>query len=234
MSKAGNEEGPHTFFDNFVVCECKSSVRRKRPWVVFTDASVTTQPEVRIRSYPATPLGVALLKDLSEEGDIQSLALFSEGGRLGYAAATALGGMQGVEEVTPETAKQGARPASPKESNVDVAFAAIASVLGAAKAKSAVESEYWDIVRMVIPVVVINTPLFECFLDRDNDIQVISRDEMIVLWRNPGIGPGQPTVVHVVKEEVLPNLVKRISDFFQHIRVTRDEILRHIGDRFRA
>jgi hypothetical protein len=92
----------------------------------------------------------------------------------------------------------------------DPAFKALTQVLGAARAMTKEEKSYHRSFRVVFPIVVLNTTLFEAFLDDSSNVQVELRDEMALLWR--GTDRGSESVVHIVTEERLPHLISRLLE----------------------
>jgi hypothetical protein len=62
----------------------------------------------------------------------------------------------------------------------------------------------------VFPIVVLNTPLLEAFLDDSSNVQVERRAEMALLWRGPD--RESQSIVHIVTEERLPHLISRLFE----------------------
>jgi hypothetical protein len=108
------------------------------------------------------------------------------------------------------TTAQGLRK---KGDNMDVAYQAVMSAAKAAVArgitiKTLFESDPWDepFVELVIPVVVIETQLYEYFLDEDEENRLRRIPSGLLSFGNPIPGHNQATLVYIVTKEAFPNL----------------------------
>jgi len=179
-------------FELFTVCECKSGPKAQRPWVVFSgDWWPNERDDETITFYPGTDLGRRVLAIV--RGDAEDVELFAMPDRCGYSAACAF-------------------------SEHDTAFAAISSLAAAAHSKSKVKpDEFTSVCRIVIPLLVVSTPLFECWLDDSGEMRLEERDSIVLKWNNPVVLHGSATVMHVVHERALPDFAAKIRAAFEHI-----------------
>jgi len=147
------------------VVECKSS--SEKPWVVFTSLKRKNErAAVRLRA--ASLAGKSYLIKAALDEDVRALELFRLRERVGYGVTQAF-----------TTGK-------------DVAYAAL---MGAAKA--AVDqlrdfTDNWEesepLALIVLPVVVTDARLFECFIDPSGSLQLEEASRLTVSWQHPGVG----------------------------------------------
>jgi hypothetical protein len=118
------------------------------------------------------------------------------------------------------TTAQGLRK---KGDNMDVAYQAVMSAAKAAVArgitiKTLFESDPWDepFVELVIPVVVIETQLYEYFLDEDEENRLRRIPSGLLSFGNPIPGHNQATLVYIVTKEGLPEFASSLAGLSQH------------------
>lgn len=109
------------------------------------------------------------------------------------------------------------------KSDNDLAYAALMSAAKAAigitdwldtasKAEKA-GSLYFTV---VIPVLVLDSPLFSCCLDDNNEIRVLPIQRCSIQWANQ-VGAMPNTIVEVVTKESLPDFLQEMNDAFAQI-----------------
>ncbi len=86
----------------------------------------------------------------------------------------------------------------------------------AAKAASAQATQFDrdggpDVFQLVLPVVVVGGPLFECYLDDDGQIAVEAITSGTLVWRNPLVDVGH-TILNVLAESEVPQFAAAARD----------------------
>lgn len=196
------------YLQTHVVCECKSGGKRNRPWVVFS-TDCRGNRLVTGEAYFGTPLGIETLAMALEETD-PSLDVFVTPGRVGYSIACAL--LEGPQ-------------------SDDAAYNAVAGVTSAAHAIATEPppSLVW-LCRLVLPVLVVSTPLIECWLDENGENQLAERDMLTLVWGDAVRTESTGAVIHVVHERALDAYVAKVRSAFEHLReVSHDYLERSIG-----
>ncbi|MBV8759302.1 MAG: hypothetical protein JO257_18590 [Deltaproteobacteria bacterium] len=201
-------EGVQFFCDFFFTCECKNNARADRPWLVFTDIHAAPTNFPLMMGLPMSGLAMQLMFRVTADREFdETTALeFFAPRRVGYGAVQpSFGG--------------GTKP----RENYDGAHQAITSVLSAANAKTNVTSGLYKIVRIVLPVVVITAPLYECYLDEHGQIQLESREEMTMFWRNPQVGLPD-SIVFIVREPAMPAFIEKAKKGFEGVFSFEDDL----------
>lgn len=198
--------GVTMYFDLFTVCECKSNPKGHRPWIVFSDEHASMESTFRVQAHAATKLGEWLLREAVLEHEIERLELFAQP-RLGHSVRCArLGDM------------------NPRENDQDPAYEAVMSVLAAARAKADITVNGYEVFRIVLPLVVVDADLYECWLDRRDELKLEPRDEMAVLAKHqPGLETNAHSMIYIVREAALAGWIKRVEA--AHYALSRNEEL---------
>ena len=180
----------HGEFDNRAIfalaIECKSG--KSKPWVLFTETG----------DYPATlcvsrrassASGRAVLNALSNSEDIQSLSLFSVPERTGYGLTVSL-----------------------RNSNKDWAYDALMSVCKASigLVNKLDNVNHASLVPYVWPIIVINAPLFESYINEKGEIVTSQIEKGLLIWRNPVI--NKHTLVQIYTKEQFDNEAETIRE----------------------
>lgn len=209
--------GPETpatmFFDLFVVAECKSGPKSKKPWVVFTSNRNLMLSTTRFQRL-GSPLGKRFLNAMAKRDSMQEVDVFKVSERCGYALACAFWKPDAQDETKDEakddtTKKAKAKKPDPPRGD-DPGFAALASLASAARAKTYVDTSSnpaLRVCRIVLPLLIVDTPIVECWLDENGDTQLRECDQVTIVWRNP-IGGDQVVIIEVMHESALPRFVK--------------------------
>jgi hypothetical protein len=197
-----DEESDHLGYlvDLLTVCECKSNPKRNRPWLVFTEPGRADELTSRTLAHHGTRLGEWLLSEFANSQDAGTLSLFTEP-RIGYSARCAT------------------LCADPRENQQDTAYEAVQGLLDAVRVKAKAKRSAYLVFRIVIPVIVLDADLYECWLDEHAELQLEARDEMALLVKHPGLGTKSQSIVYIVTEPKLPTLCSRLRealDYFMH------------------
>jgi hypothetical protein len=168
------------------VIECKSNPKNKRPWVVFT------APSKLVATYGVHDVSLfsnivtSVLSEPAADEARAELKLLQLGERVGYGIAS-----PGVEKHD--------------KGNDDLAYAAVTKLASAAYAMHAPSKDSNSgYCPMVVPVLAVATPLFECWLNSDGAIELEERKELRLLWRRPTVQQSRrPFLIHVVHESAM-------------------------------
>lgn len=147
-----------------LVAECKSG--KDKPWVLFTASEY----------YPAYPAGLSvsrrasseegmsIMRVLSSRPEIQDSLLFEVPERPGYGLTVAL-----------------------RQSNNDIAYGALMSVSKASLGvvERLTKKGESTLVPFAWPILIIDAPLFEVYLDEQGKIVTSEIDKGLLIWRNP-------------------------------------------------
>ncbi len=170
--------------------ECKTS--REKPWVVLTTPSQTSD-DVHITDRAASKAGIEFLTRVASRADVQQLPIFHRPARAGYSVIRAMA-----------------------EDNQDVPYKAMMSAAKAARSLAWEASGIWRkhiVAEVVLPVVVIDGEMFECYLDDDGTRVLSETDRQVVYWRNPVAGQVH-TVITVTTLRALPEYLDEVADAF--------------------
>lgn len=156
--------------------ECKSAV--DKPWVLFTSTD-GYPPQLSVWRRATNEQGHSILSVLSLKPEIQDSPLFRLVERPGYGLTTAFR----------------------KGSDVELTHEAVHSVckatVGLLQRLGDVPNE--NIVPLVWPVLVTAAPLFECFLNEDDELVVSEIKKGSLVWRNPIV--TRHTIVQIYTAE---------------------------------
>lgn len=170
--------------------ECKSG--KDKPWILFkgevADYTIGAIPGQLLWS-PEVQWNSGVLKNSLRKAN--RLPLLNGYEPYGYALARAL-----------------------SSGNVDPAFSAmISAAKAAASVSTSMNSGHDGIDRaLVIPVIVVDAPLMECFLDMNGKPSLSYIDKGTILWKrrigtsDPDVRSSDTTVINIVTQEYLPQL----------------------------
>ena len=183
--------------DACTVVECKSG-SPKRPWIAFTAERVKPSlPEI-VKSYPMTDLASAGFNTFGPKLRPDRMPLFSVLGRYAHAVVPASLGDKEKE--------------AKADDGYDIAYSAAKKVAEAARLfVDQVNAGYGArMVRLWVPVVVVSTPLVECWLER-GQIRIEERDEIVLRFDLPDPkGGARHTHVHLVHESALATFIRNV------------------------
>jgi hypothetical protein len=128
------------------VIECKSSL--DKPWIAFTSKEERLYPDDYIIHRNANNDGKRFLKKMSEEKELKDLELFKLKERTSYNLIRAF------------------------TDGVDVTYKALMSATKATNALVEKGNKTKDVYRFFFPLILINSKLFDCHLDLENEIKV--------------------------------------------------------------
>jgi hypothetical protein len=216
LGQAWKQEELRIFFDMFVICECKSSPRRKTPWVVFTTDAPHLDERARVHARSGTELGRSVLEQIVVDEKLRALPLFKSAQRYGYSVINPLTRRFSEEPEGQISDSKDPNTKPQKDSNYDTAWGVLMKMLDAARAKASIVSPVYAIARIVFPVIVVSGKLFESYLDDSGSVAVIERERLTMLWRNPA-GDNLTTQVHFIAEHALASFVEDVTEAFQYI-----------------
>jgi len=166
-----------------VIVECKRSIR---PFVAFTYGPQFSK-RLGESWNPVNPLGRELLRRLKSEGIFDRIPLYEESSPVAYSVVQAAIAMRNEKR-------------SPGH-GVDAAYDAIMTVVKASYSLSQLYSEkvrtiptapgseeHAPVAYLGVPLLVVDAPLFECYLDDENEPALNPVDELIVEWSYPAVG----------------------------------------------
>jgi hypothetical protein len=168
--------------------ECK--LAKDKPWIIFTSLEMQLADPARIVQRAASSLGFVLLRHVCNREDIWELPLFRIPERPGYGLTQAF------------------------TDNKDVPFS---SVMAAGKAAAALARRFDRYANkdrtceIAFPVVVISGKLYECYLDKANEIVISEIQSGTLVWRDPVIGMPN-TIVHIVTSPEIDTFVREARD----------------------
>jgi len=187
MSTIANEDR-HISFDIQLIIECKYS--HDAPWLLFQGFPDEFSESIAISLRQANSPGRFALLEMSLQEDMKSNYLFKLPPRLSYGITRA---------ITKQT---------------DIPYNA---VLSACKATSALvnRSELWNknrilAVQLLFPAVVVDGRLFECYLDKNNNVALSETNKGTLLFRNPAVG-SDLSFVDIITLDGLPHYAEQIE-----------------------
>jgi len=174
-----------------VVVECKSE--KSKPWVLFTNKD-DYPASLSVSRRATSARGKSILNVLALRDEVKDSPLFRLPERTGYGVTTAL-----------------------RSDNKDLAYGVLLSVgkaaMGIVKRLSTVPGD--NLIPFAWPVIVIEAPLFESYLDDDGDFQLSAIERGLLIWRNPII--GRHTLIEIFRKDRFeadaPNLRKQALKF---------------------
>lgn len=183
-------------FRVFFTVECKRSV--EKPWLAFTSLNATPPFEgFSVVERPVSPAGFAALGGVSLDAEIQQMRLFRLEHRPAYGLTQAF------------------------TKGADQTFMALLAATNAAANKAELYSEPElptrgrpGQVTIAFPIVVVDAPLLECYLDDEGDLQVSEIEVATLTWRRPYTTRRYAwprTHVHVVQAQHMESFVAEVT-----------------------
>ena len=184
-------------FDVRLTCfvECKLST--DKPWVIFTSRREFGDELFDFSNYVASELGSQCLVLLFQKGYFPLPLAVAFRDRIGYGAT------QGLRE-------KGER----LDLVYDAAFKAVKAAIARERAVNSLvqtEVEPSAIIEIAIPVVVIDAPLFEYYLESDQTKTLRRFHWGVWAFGNPVAQRSEPTFIHVVTKQGLPEFVEAMK-----------------------
>ena len=181
-----------------LIVECKGG--KDKPWVLFT-CHDNYPSGLSISRRASSDKGDSILRVLALKDEVKSNPLFSVPDRPGYSLTVAnIGG-----------------------GNSDVAYNALQSVCKASLGLiNRIDNlPFENIIPFAWPVIVINAPLYESYLDDDGEVQISEITEGLLIWKNPVI--ARHTFVHVYTRD-------KFLDSVESIRQNAIEYMKHAAE----
>jgi hypothetical protein len=186
-----------------VVFETKSSAGNSKPWVILADRGNSMHPVARTRQRLTTGQSEKWWERAARNSTIQELDIFSVDDVRGYSLI---------------------RPSlSTKESREDQAYAALMQLAKAANGICEWFTEAGTIVSphtkrkhetiaVILPVLVVDSPLYECWLDEDGELQVQETEKGTVMWKNRVSRHNSPTtIIKVMREGAVADYLENVK-----------------------
>jgi hypothetical protein len=173
-------------FDLTLVLECKSGA--DKPWLLLTLPGSILADETKIHGRPSSSFGQEFLSYASREPSIGDLSLFQSDERKGYALIRAFSQGQ------------------------DTAYTALMDLSKAALAEASLATKEdlpAQICRVVIPILLVDAPLFEAYLDSGSEFVLNEINRGTLYWRK-GIAGTDLTVIDIVSIQNLEDYVKMV------------------------
>jgi hypothetical protein len=184
-----------------VVVECKSNPKVELPWVVFSCPADNHSELTELYYLLLTDVARVAFANALSKGTIKDLPLLMKfGERVGYGVQCA----QIYEG----------------RSNEDLAYRGVVKLVNSAVFKLQ-PVFHPDVATIVVPVLTVRTPLFECWLEPDG-VKLEQRDHLMLTWHRPSdVEPivGQ-TVIHVVHQDGLEAFAKKATQLFETLAIT--------------
>jgi hypothetical protein len=176
------------------IVECKSNPKTKRPWVVFTRAQATAQPKDVLAAHLLSGVILSALSNYKDIAALDDVDFWKPSDRIGYSI------------VSPPVNDW-------DKSNDDLAYLAMTKLAQAAHTfhRGSIAS-ISDVLYMHVPMLAVQTELYECWLDADGSASLEERPYIPVLWRRPAVNDGTPTrpfYIYVVHESALSDFAQR-------------------------
>lgn len=200
----------HTFTLS-AVCECKSGASAKKPWVVFSSRTILNELRTFRMMRIGNVLGPRLLLHVCDRPEVEALELFKAPQRYGHSLVVA---------------HTDATKPAPRET-FDPGFGTLAKIAEAAKANGKAQGPGLPGMPfncLVIPVIIVGSPLVECWLDEMGAIQIEERERASVAFTHPDVGSS--VIVDVVRETALPAYARDMKVAFD----TLEGIYRGMGE----
>lgn len=156
--------------------ECKSS--KDKPWVVFCGDEEELERPAWVANRFASDAGMKMLHYHATDKEFQSLSLFRLRAPVGYGLRQAFGKSE------------------------DVAYNTMASVSSAARAKADYFREHVSAPKLLefqFPVIALDSRLFECRLNSNEETEMNEVPFATLLWNNPIATPAH-TLIDVITE----------------------------------
>jgi hypothetical protein len=194
------EKSDSAYLDVEAVIECKSSPRLSLPWVVFTG------PVSDLDRTHEEAIGYHLVSDVGKSGLAVEVLGASERVKMHEHPILMIG----------ERLGHGIRCANiyNEKDNADIAYEAVVSLIDAAHAsKLDVGDDSW--IQITLPVLVVSTPLYECWLDQDGKRRLERRNYLKLLWRRPSGQHTDRLMVHVLHEDGVAEFADNVVDLVE-------------------
>jgi hypothetical protein len=187
-------------FSIHLVFECKHT--RGRPWILFCTQSPTLTVRGHVMSVPATKPAEPIMKALAGIEAVQSMRLFRRPDLIGFNLVRV------------------------HTDNQDTAFHAVRGVTTASLSLAA-EIGKWRHYVLFPPVIVVDSPLLQCYLPAGKDDYVLREIKEGSLIYNPG-GGCERTPIQVIHVDALQSFLETVkkesAELGRHIRqITDDE-----------
>jgi hypothetical protein len=174
-----------------LVFECKAA--KDKPWVLFSTES-RLPPSVAVQQRATSSHYTQILTKLSCDPVIQNSSLFSLPNRTGYSSVTAFNDKKDVSE--------------------DRTYASIMSVASAcrgliAKIGQATRAAQ-NIHMFATPFLILRGQLYEAYLGKDGNTQIVAINDGVLAWRNPVL--ANFSFVRVMTEEWLERTASRLKE----------------------
>lgn len=185
----------NAIFAGTLACECKAS--KGKPWVLFTNQNHTLDTSMLLRHWPASEGAADILWRARVELEQLALPLLRIPLSPGYGVTQSF------------------------TTGQDVTYSACLAVLKAAKHRASLITELSNkhresLLEIIFPVISIDCPLYEAYLDDQENMIVSPIDRGVLIWRNPIA--GALSMIHVVTRS-------SIDDFASDARRTCDAIM---------
>jgi hypothetical protein len=180
-------------FNFALIAECKGE--KEEPWVLFSNKD--QYPESLSISRRATSNeGRKVLRALTQNQAVKTSPLFAVPERSGY-------------NLIVKSKTQGGN--GKERTNKDVAYNALDSVLKATMGLvGRLEKMALTVIPFVWPVIVINSPLFEAYLDDSGELQVNEINKGLLIWKKPVIANN--TFVEIYTKDEFFSEAKNIRE----------------------
>jgi hypothetical protein len=191
-------------FDVRLTCLVECKVSTGKPWVIFTSDRELGEERFDFFSQVASDLGARALMQLYTQNYFPLPLALAYRDRVGYGATLGL---------------------RKNQEKVDVAYQAVMQAAKAAIARgrlidSLVQTELTPepIIEVVLPVVLIDAPLFEYYLENDLTKTLRTFHWGLLSFGNPVGGRSEPTLVQVVTKQGLVEFVSAIKALSLHLQ----------------
>lgn len=177
-------------FDVRFILECKYS--GDKPWIIFqSNSDIELRKHFEILRRFSSKYGYVALSEISKNKDAQNNFLFSLPEEMGYGLTRAF------------------------ENTNDMTFKAINSVLKATKYfvsqfDSINANSLIGYIAIAFPIIVIDGQLFNCKLNKNNEVEVAESEMGYLLVRNEEYGTYD-SIISVVTLKAFPNYVRNLA-----------------------
>jgi hypothetical protein len=192
--------------------ECK--LTPERPWVIFTSRREFGDELFDFSNYVATDLGSQCLMLLFQKGYFPLPLAVAFRDRIGYGAT------QGLREKNERL-----------DLVYDAAFKAVKAAIARERAVNSLvktEPEPSPIIEVAIPVIVIDAPLFEYYLESDLTKTLRRFHWGVWAFGNPIARRSEPTFIHVVTKQGLPEFVESMRKLSLTLQAVTTENLQSL------
>lgn len=189
---ASIQEDVGEFLVRITVCvECKSA--KKNPWIVFTSKDRRLTKPATVVQRPASKIGKNFLYKMSQNRAAQNLSLFELEERNGYGLTEAF-----------TTGKDNAYA-----SCISIGKCASSLVKDADDASI----EQGPICLIVVPLVLIEGKLFECYQD-ESELEVNELNKSKLVWRNDVSNVGH-SIINIATKDGLSEFIDEVVEMIE-------------------